>query len=927
MQRSIYCGLGMVSLDPMGEAPRTGGYPAHWEADVVLRDGAAAHLRPISPEDAERLQRMHSGQSDSSIYLRYFTFKSALTEKELARFTQVDHVDRVAMVILLDEEIIGVGGFDRIEGTKEAEVSFNISDKHQGRGLGSVLLEHLAVAGRERGLERFSAEVLPENRKMLTVFSEAGYETQRRFEDGVVMLEFPIDPTERSRAVMESREHRAESRSVAELLAPEQVAVIGASREYGSVGYHLVQNLIEGHFTGGVHSVNPEAFEVGGVEASASLAHIKQQIDLAVVAVPASHLAEVVADCGRNGVKGILVVTAPELGGSAEEEPAQPFDQRDLVRLARRWGMRVIGPASVGLLNTDPDVSLNASLSPTMPLRGGVGLFSQSASIGVSLFAQANRRELGLSSVISAGNRADLSGNDAMQYFEDDDSTRAVGVYLESFGNPRKFSRIARRLSRTKPIVVAKSDVMGRSLPPGHEVRTTRAPIGAVDSMLEHSGVIQVGNHDSLMDVLQVLATQPLPGGDRIGILSNSPSMGRILADTAGTLGLTASRVVGNLNLDLPRAEADAALAGALEELFDAEDVDAVALCLQPAVTGEHYDHSRLISQTARQHTKPMVASWIGVLDASVPLNHIGNAAPVIEAGSLQQGFPVFSSPERSLVALAKIVRYQRWRSEGIGEAYIPSGLEGTAAARRGDELLDKWLEEVPGAQLQSLSQERCAELLEVYGMSVLRSVVFSTEEEAVTAAEELGYPVAVKSTNTYLRHRLDLGGVQLNIENAEELRRAVVEMREVLADYGTAGLELQSMAPAGQGCVVRAIEDPLMGPVVSFGLSGDAVELLDDWAHAVPPLTDQDLRGLVRRPRAAKRLFGYKGVPAADIAGLEDTLQRVAMLKDNHPQVASLELTPVLASPDGVQVLHAGIEIANPEQRTDSARRAISIY
>ncbi|MGJ9405070.1 GNAT family N-acetyltransferase [Nesterenkonia aurantiaca] len=911
----------------MGETPRTGGYPAHWEADVVLRDGAAAHLRPINPEDAERLQRLHSSQSESSIYLRYFTFKSALTEKELARFTRVDHVDRVAMVILLDEEIIGVGGYDRIDGTGEAEVSFNISDRHQGRGLGSILLEHLAAAGRERGLERFSAEVLPENRKMLGVFSEAGYETQRSFEDGVVMVEFPIDPTERSRAVMEAREHRAESRSIAELLAPEQVAVIGASREYGSVGYHLVQNLIEGHFTGGVHSVNPEAFEVGGVEAYASLAHIKQVVDLAVVAVPPERLSEVVADCGRNGVKGILVITAPDLGRDSEAADHQRLDQRELVRLARRWGMRVIGPASVGLLNTDPDVSLNASLSPTMPLRGGVGLFSQSASIGVSLFAQANRRELGLSSVISAGNRADLSGNDAMQYFEDDDSTRAVGVYLESFGNPRKFSRIARRLSRTKPVVVAKSDVMGRSLPPGHEVRTTRAPMGAVDSMLEHSGVIQVGNHDSLMDVLQVLATQPLPGGGRVGILSNSPSMSRILADTAGTLDLTATHVVGDLDLDLPRAEADAALAGALQELFTAEDVDAVALCLQPAVTGEHYDHSRLISQTARQHTKPMVASWIGVLDTKVPLNHIGNAAPVIEKGSLQQGFPVFSSPERSLTALAKIVRYQRWRSQGIGEPYVPAGLEGTTVSRRGDELLDGWLQGLEGATLRQLEPERCAELLEVYGLSMLRSVAFSTEDEALAAAQTLGYPVAVKSTNTYLRHRLDLGGVQLNIEDPEALRRAIGEMGRALADYEPAGLELQSMAPTGQGCVIRAIEDPLMGPVVSFGLSGDAVELLDDWAHAVPPLTDQDVRGLLRRPRAAKRLFGYKGVPAVDIAALEDTLQRVATLKDNHPQVASLELTPVLASPEGVQVLHAAIEIANPEQRTDSARRAISRY
>ncbi len=880
----------------------------------MLRDGAAAHLRPISSDDADRLQRMHQGQSESSIYLRYFTYKSTLTDKELERFTEVDHVDRVAMVILLDDEIIGVGGYDRIDDTREAEVSFNISDSHQGRGLGSILLEHLAAAGRERGIERFSAEVLPENRKMLTVFSEAGYEVQRKFEDGVVLLEFSIDPTERSREVMESREHRAEARSVGELLAPAQVAVIGASREYGSVGYHLLQNIVEGRFTGGVHSVNPEAFEVGGTRAYASLEHIRQEIDLGVVAVPPEHLEEVVADCGRHGVKGILVLT-----------DSPKIDQRELVRLARRWGMRVVGPASVGLLNTDPDVSLNASLSPSMPLRGGVGLFSQSASVGVSLYSQAHRRELGLSSVISAGNRADLSGNDAMQYFEDDDATRAVGVYLESFGNPRKFSRIARRLSRTKPVVVAKSDVMGRRLPPGHEVRTTRAPLGAVDAMLDHSGVIQVGNHDSLMDVLQVLATQPLPAGRRIAILSNSPSMSRVLADAAESQGLKPVRIAGDLDLEGTNREAGQALSRALGELLEDDDVDSVALCLQPSFTGEHVDRSRVISEISREYAKPVVVSYIGVLDQNVALNYVGNAAPVIETGALQQGVPIFSSPERSVAALGKIARYQRWRQDGIGEPFVPGGLEGTAVLRRGDVLLEQWLEGVRGAELRRLEPDQVAELLGLYGVSVMRSLPFETEEEAVDAAEELGYPVAVKATNSYLRHRLDLGGVQLNIEDAEMLRRTISEMRRTLARYGSPGLEVQPMAPTGQGCILRAIEDPMMGPVVSFGISGDAVDLLDDWAHGVPPLTDRDVRRLVRRPRAAQKLLGYQGIPAVDVTALEEAVQRIAILKDNHPQVASLELTPLLASPDGVSVLHASVEIANPEQRTDSARRAMS--
>ncbi|MDS2171982.1 GNAT family N-acetyltransferase [Nesterenkonia sp. CL21] len=917
----------------MGEPAETGGYPGHWEADVVLRDGAAAHLRPIGADDAERLQRMHAAQSESSIYLRYFTYKSSLTEKELRRFTQVDHVDRVAMVILLaspsgDQEIIGVGGYDRIDGTREAEVSFHISDAHQGRGLGSILLEHLAAAGRERGLERFSAEVLPENRKMLAVFSEAGYEVQRRFEDGVVVLEFPIDPTEKSRAVMEAREHRAESRSVAELLTPSQVAVIGASREYGSVGYHLVHNLVEGRFTGGIHAVNPDAFEVGGTEAYASLEHIKQDVDLAVVAVPPERLAEVVADCGRHGVKGLLVVTAglEAEGAGGSRASGAVLDQRELVRLARGWGMRVIGPASVGLINTDPDISLNASLSPTMPLRGGVGLFSQSASIGVSLYAAAYRRQVGLSSVISAGNRADLSGNDAMQRFEDDEATRAVGIYLESFGNPRKFSRIARRLSLTKPVVVATSDVTGRRLPPGHDVRTTLTPRGAVDSMLEHSGVIQVGNHDSLMDVLQILASQPLPAGPRLGILSNSASMGRVLADAAQSHGLQAVRTESGLDLDGTRREAEDKLRKALDALLGAEEVDAVALCLQPTVAGEHQDHSRVILDTARQHPKPVVVSLIGVLEDDVPLNHLAAAAPVMETGALQQGVPVYSSPARSVAALGKIVRYQRWRQEGIGEPWTPSGLEGSTVSRTVDELLEGWLaESVSGTALHRLEAEQAAELLGHYGLSVMPSVPFTTPEEAVAAAERLGWPVAVKATTDSLRHRLDLGGVRLNISDADMLRRTVADMRAQLEGLGAPGLEVQAMAPIGQGCRVRALEDPLMGPVVSFGISGDAVDLLDDWAHAVPPLTDKDLRSLVRRPRAAQKLTGHRGLPPVDITAVEETLQRVAMLKDNHPQVAALEIAPLLVAEEGVSILHATIDIANPQQRTDSARRAIS--
>lgn len=914
----------------MGDQQQKRAYPKHWEADVVLRDGATAHLRPVHIDDAQLMQQMHSAQSDSSIYLRYFTYKSTLTPKELDRFTQVDYVDRVSFVVLLgsaaeDQTMIGFGGFDRLEGTTEAEVAFHIADSHQGRGVGSILLEHLAAAGRERGIEKFSAEVLPENRKMLTVFAEAGFEVQRAFEDGVVTLSFSIDPTERSREVMESREHRAEARSVAELLSPEQVAVIGASRDYGSVGYHLLQNIVESGFTGGVHSVNPEALEVGGGPAYSSLSHIRAQIDLAVIAVPPEELRQVVIDCGRHGVKGLLVITDLEQQKSDNDAEQAPMTQRELVQLARQWGMRVIGPASVGVLTTNPHISLNASLSPRMPLRGGVGLFSQSASVGASLYASTQRRQMGLSVGFSAGNRADLSGNDAMQFFEDDDATRVVGISLESFGNPRKFSRIARRLSLNKPVVVTLGDVTGRRLPPGHNVRSTRAPAGAVEEMLSASGVMQVGNQDSMMDLLQVLATQPLPAGPRVGILANSATMAQMLADSAEMQGLTPTTIVGDLSLESGRLRSGQALATALRELFDDEEVDAVALCLQPTITGEHDDHSRIISETAQQSPKPMVMSLIGVMDTQVPLNQIGHAGPVLEDGALQQGVPIFSSPERSIRALGKIVRYQQWRTDGVGASYVPEGLETSAAARQADALLNSWLSGIVGPDQHQITREQTAQLLDLYGVKLKPAVRFDQVETAVKAAEDLGYPVVLKSTNPYLRHRLDLGAVELHVEDEDALRRRVVDMQHRLGAYGSTELEVQSMAQPGQGCLLRAIEDPLMGPVLSFGISGDAAELLDDWSHAVPPMTDQDLQRLVQTPKAARKLLGYRGVPGVDLDAVKDIIQRVAILKENHPQVAAMDLAPLLASPSGAEVLHAVVEIANPQQRTDSARRALN--
>ncbi|WP_417233579.1 GNAT family N-acetyltransferase [Arthrobacter sp.] len=911
-------------------------YPAHWEADVVLRDGTTAHLRPIGPSDAEELQRFHAGQSETSIYLRFFTFKSKLTARELARFTQVDHVNRVAMIVLRGQQIIGIGRYDRLDDPLEAEVAFNIADNTQGKGAGSILLEHLAAAARENGIERFSAEVLPENRKMLTVFAEAGYEVKRRFDDGVVMLEFPIDPTDKSRAVMESREHRAEAHSLAGLLAPRSVAVIGASRQWGSVGYTLLENIIEGGFTGTVYAVNPDALELAGMISYGSLADVPEPVDLAVVAVPEAELESVVADCGAHGVRGLLVVTGTFLADQAEALRRQ----RELVRMARSNGMRLIGPASLGLVNTAPEVSFNASMAPGMPRRGGLGLFSQSAAVGVLLYSAASRRGIGVSSIVSAGNRADVSGNDAMQFWEDDPATSVVALFLESFGNPRKFSRIARRLARSKPVLLAKSDVMGLRLPPGHAVRTTQAPLGAVDAMLRQSGVIRVSSNELLMDVAQLFATQPLPRGNGLAVVANSSALARVVEDNAEQHELNVVLRERELVLHDGASQALPRLRRTLRSLLARDQVDCLVLAVLPVPGITHRELAAVLHEAGREAGKTVLASFTGIMDPAEPavglLQMPQPPAPAPAAdpadtpaatgndgdpgAPLQQAVPTYVSPGGAIEALSEMVRYVAWRDRDFGLHIESEGID----RARADELLARHMQEVRGTDLLTLSPQAAAELLACYGIGVLESAPFADEDEAVRAAHRMGWPVALKARDQYLRHRLDLGGVRLNITDEDALRSNIRHMQQMLRPFGADDLEVQTMAPSGQGCVVRALEDPLLGPLVSFGLAGDAVNLLDDWAHAIPPLTATDLSDFVRSPRASQRLFGYQGFPAVDVPGLEDFLNRVATLKDDHPEVALMEFNPVLVSTGTVTVLAADVRIGNPAQRTDSARRAM---
>ncbi|MET8576149.1 GNAT family N-acetyltransferase [Streptomyces sp. NPDC005012] len=526
-------------------------YPAHWEADVVLRDGGITHVRPITEDDAERLVSFYEQVSDESKYLRFFSPYPRLSAKDVHRFTHHDYVDRVGLAATVGGEFIATVRYDRVDATgmpasspaDEAEVAFLVQDAHHGRGVASALLEHIAAVARERGVRRFTAEVLPANTKMIKVFTDAGYAQKRSFEDGVVRLHLDLEPTDRSLAVQQAREQRAEARSVRRLLAPGSVAVVGVSRGRGGVGRSVLEHLRDGGFTGALHAVNPsfpeDLTELDGVPARRSLAGIDGPVDLAVVAVPADRVPEVVDECGAHGVQGLVVLSA----GYAELGPEGRERQRQLVRRARAFGMRVIGPNAFGVVNTAADVRLNASLAPEMPRAGRIGLFTQSGAIGVALLSRLHRRDggvtgvTGVSTFVSAGNRADVSGNDVLQYWYDDPETDVALMYLESIGNPRKFNRLARRTAAAKPLVVVQG-ARHSGVPQGHAVRATRLSHDTVSALLRQAGVIRVDTITELVDAGLLLARQPLPAGPRVAILGNSESLGLLTYDACLAEGL-----------------------------------------------------------------------------------------------------------------------------------------------------------------------------------------------------------------------------------------------------------------------------------------------------------------------------------------------------------------------------------------------------
>lgn len=885
-------------MDPVEAADpgaRPADYPHAFETDVVLTDGATAHVRPIRPDDGALLLDFHARQSPQSIYYRYFSPRPRLSEKDVERLTHVDYVDRFALVALRAGELIGVARYDRWRHLGEAEVAFFVDDANHGRGLATVLLEHLAARAREIGLTGFTASVLPENRKMIGVFTQAGFETATRFADGVVEVRLGLQPTPAAEAAIEDRARAAAAEAVRRLLSPRSVAVIGAGRDPSTIGHAVLQNLLRSGFEGPVWPVNPNAQHVGSVRAAASILDIADDVDLAVIAVPAATVPEVLEECGRKQVYGVVVLSA----GFAETGPEGAALEAEVLRVARSWGVRVIGPNCLGIINTAPEVRLHATFANVVPRRGGVSLLSESGMVGAAIIGQAREQGIGISSFVALGNRADVSGNDLLQYWTGDQSTDVVCMYIESLGNPRHFSRLARRLTRAKPVVTVKA---GR-LP------TSAASVGAdatEDALLEQTGVIRVPTLAAMLDTTRLLISQPLPRGRRVAIVGNAGGSLAIAADAILVAGLElsalsatsqaglttlASHDVGELGVvDLGLEASGDDLRHAVELLVTDAGVDSVLALYAPSLGATPTEVEDALEAGRRTAPEvPVVACFYGP-----------RAASEDDADQPVASVPVYAAVDAAARALGRAARYAEWLAQPEGD--LPSLDDAAVTAAR--TLVQGYLEEGKTA----LAEADSLAVLDAVGLMTLPTEVASTPEEAQAAAAAMGYPVVLKAAGRDRMAKTAAAGFAIDLEGPAAVQQAWERMAETIGD-GLLPVLVQPMVGPGVDVAIIVRDHPSVGPVLSLG-AGGAASALDTGAEVrVLPLSDLDAGRLVAGSRVAPLLdaVGREALAAA--------LLRVAALAEEVPELHELVLNPAIVREGTVVVTQATAQLAAIER------------
>jgi len=860
-------------------------------------------IRPIQAEDEPALKALNRRASDRSIYLRFFALNRRGADEHAHHLASAGD-GYGALVAEYGEQLVGVASYEVLR-PGEAEMAFLVDDAVHGRGIGTLLLEQLAAVARERGIHHLRADTLAENAAMLRVFTESGFEQVRHLESGVVELSLDTSYGPGTLDRMAERERSAEEGSLRRVLSPASVTVIGAGRKPGGVGREVLINLAEGNYSGELSAVNPHAELIGSVPSYPSVLDIPGTVDLAIVAVPAAQVLGVVRDCGRKGVAGAVILTA----GFSELGEAGRQLQQDVLAVAREHSIRLIGPNCLGIVNTAPEVRLNATFADLVPSPGSLAIAAQSGAVGIAVLDHAGRAGLGISEFVSLGNKVDVSGNDLLLRWWREPRTDVIGLYLESFGNPRKFGRLARLVGRTKPILVVKGgrSTGGRRAGASHTAAAA-TPVIAVDALFAQSGVLRMDTVEELVDTARVLAGRPLPRGRRLGVIGNAGGAGVLAADAAGRLGLkvpelsaviqqelvdTTGAVGAGNPVDLGAAASAQTLERALQVVMNSGEVDSVVVCYAATRAGNVRDTFRAIAAAAAGSAVPVVVTCLGAPAAEPRI--------VLDDGST---VPVFAFPEGAVRALAHAVRYSEWRSRPQGA--VPTldrvDADGAHAVAR------SFLEHAPAS---GWANTRTAEqLMEYAGIPVLQAISVSRRDELPAA---VNYPVAVKTAAEGIVHKTDVGGVRVGVRDREALFSAY---DEITTATGDPRVVVQAMAPAGTELVIGMVRDPLFGPVVMAGSGGVLTDLLADRRWRGLPLTDLDAAEMVRSLRCAPLLAGYRGAPPADEQAVLEVLHRVAWLVETVPEIAELDINPLMAAPSGAIAVDVKIRLipATPE-------------
>jgi acetyl coenzyme A synthetase (ADP forming)-like protein len=871
--------------------------------DVILKDGGTLRLRPPASSDAVAVLDFLQGLSERSLYLRFHGIRQ-VDRAFVDSVLDPDWLEAGALAGWLGDRVVGLANYVRLRDPSVAEVAFVVADEEQGRGIGTRLLEQLAARAAETGIRRFVAQVMAENQAMLSVFTEAGFDVVRELEHGEVEVSFPIASTESFQTRVEKRDHVGVTASLRPFFEPESVAVIGASRRRGSIGGELFRNVIEADFAGAAYPVNRGGDPVAGVRAYSSIGEIPDPVDLAVICVPGAQVLDAAAEALQKGIRAICVISS----GFAETGAEGRDRQEKLLALVRAHGVRLLGPNCLGIASSKP--KLNATFAPRALPVGRIGFSSQSGALGLALLEQGSAR-LGFSAFVSIGNKADVSSNDLLEWWEDDPETDVVLLYLESFGNPRKFGRISRRVARRKPILALKAGATaaGAKAASSHTAALAGSE-AAVDALFRQAGVVRARTLEEHVDVAGLLSSQPLPHGRRVGVLTNAGGLGILCADACEGAGLElpdlAERTREALADVLPR---ESSVANPVDMLGSATGAT-YELAIPPLLADPRLDALMVL------FVPPVVA---GASEVAASIRRAVEAAPsdkpvlavVISAGGtppelLESDLASFAYPESAARALGLAADRGEWLRRPAGTVPELEGVDPEAARTVVDGALK-------GSSETWLDPASTRELLGAYGIPLVPERTAESADRAVATAADLGFPVVVKTAAAGV-HKTESGGVALDLRDEEQVREAVerIGLPVIVQPYLKGGAEL----------LAGVVQDPVFGPLVAFGPGGVFAELIGDAGFRIAPLTDLDAEELVTGGKAGRLVAGFRGTPAADPVALADLVLRLGRLAEEFPEVSELDLNPVIAGPDGCLAVDARVRL-----RTRTSERALKSW